>query len=191
MGTFTTSCFPCASAPTGLFADNITTTSAKLHWTADPDAIKYKVSYAPVGGTATVVNATSNFKTIAGLAPGTTYNYKVRSLCAAGTLSDYSATASFTTLLRLNENAITDAQITIYPNPASDNFTIALENFNEGQANIKLFDMLGNIILEDIITVTENNYTVNLNISGISNSIYLLSVEQNGFTLNKQVVIAK
>ena len=191
MGTFTTSCFPCASAPTGLFADNITTTSAKLHWTADPDAIKYKVSYAPVGGTATVVNATSNFKSIAGLAPGTTYNYKVRSLCAAGTLSDYSATASFTTLLRLNENAIADAQITIYPNPASDNFTIALENFNEGQANIKLFDMLGNIILEDIITVTENNYTVNLNISGISNSIYLLSVEQNGFTLNKQVVIAK
>ena len=93
--------------------------------------------------------------------------------------------------MRLNENAIADAQITIYPNPASDNFTIALENFNEGQANIKLFDMLGNIILEDIITVTENNYTVNLNISGISNSIYLLSVEQNGFTLNKQVVIAK
>lgn len=191
MGTFTTACVPCASAPTGLFADNIITTSAKLHWNTDPDAIKYKVSYAPVGGTSTVVNATSNFKTIPGLIPGTTYNYKVRSVCAGGILSDYSATASFTTLFRLSENAIADAQITIYPNPASDNFTVALENFNEGDANIKLFDMLGNIILEDIITVTENNNAITLNVSGISNSIYLLSVEQNGFTLNKQVVIAK
>ncbi len=191
MGTFTTSCIPCVSAPTGLFANNITTTTAKLNWNSDPDAIKYKVSYAPVGGTSTVVNATSNFKSIAGLIPGTTYNYKVRSVCADGIVSDYSATASFTTLLRLSENAIADAQITIYPNPASDNFTVALENFNEGQANIKLFDMLGNIILQDIVNVTENNNTVTINISGISNSIYLLSVEQNGFTLNKQVVIAK
>lgn len=191
MGTFTTSCVPCETAPTGLFADNITTTSAKLHWDANPDAIKYKVSYAPVGGTSTVVNATSNFKTIPGLIPGTTYNYKVRSVCAAGTLSDYSASSSFTTLLRLSETANADGAINIYPNPAADNFTVALENFNIGQANIKLFDMLGNIILEDIISVTENNNSTIINVSGIANGIYLLSVEQNGFTMNKQVVIAK
>ena len=190
-GTFTTSCVPCETAPTGLFADNITTTSAKLHWDVNPDAIKYKVSYAPVGGTATVVNATSNFKTISGLAPGTTYNYKVRSVCAGGILSDYSATASFTTLFRLSETSNADGEINIYPNPAADNFTIALENFNEGEANIKLFDMLGNIILEDIISVTENNNSTILNVSAIANGMYLLSVEQNGFTLNKQVVIAK
>jgi len=191
MGTFTTSCVPCETAPTGLFADNITTTSAKLHWDANPDAIKYKVSYAPVGGAAIVVNATSNFKTIPGLIPGTTYNYKVRSVCAGGILSDYSATSTFTTLFRLSENAIADGEINVYPNPAADNFTITLENFNEGETNIKLFDMLGNIILENIISVTENNNSAIINVSGIANGMYLLSAEQNGFTLNKQVVIGR
>ena len=61
----------------------------------------------------------------------------------------------------------------------------------EDQKNAFIANKEKKYLLEDIISVTENNNTTIVNVSGIANGMYLLSVEQNGFTLNKQVVIAK
>ncbi|MBC8173284.1 MAG: fibronectin type III domain-containing protein, partial [Chitinophagales bacterium] len=71
---------PCSEAPSGLFATNITTNKAKLNWTADAGALKYKVQYRPLTSPVWItVNATTNLKLITGLAANTTYKYRVRS----------------------------------------------------------------------------------------------------------------
>lgn len=188
VGTFTTECLPCTFAPSGLFTDNITTTTAKLNWTADPDAIKYKISYGPVGGPMTNINATSNFKNISGLTPGTTYSFKVRSVCGAGINSPFSTTSLFTTLLKMGEY---NPGITIYPNPANDFVNINLQNLIPVPITINIYDMVGNLVATQTTENAETNYSTQLSTINFASGMYILQVEQSGYKQIEQIIISK
>lgn len=187
-GLFTTNCEPCTLAPDGLFADNITTTNAKLHWNETPGAIKYKVTYGPIGEPATTINATSNFKNISGLTPGTVYSFKVRAVCGAGLLSSYSSPAVFTTLLKMPEY---NPEINIFPNPASDIITVNVKALSHGELFIKVYDILGNLISEQQLLVEDESVNTTISIADLANGIYIVSAEQNGYKKVEQLVISK
>jgi hypothetical protein len=186
--TFTTDCAPCTFAPTGLSADTITTTTIKLRWDADPDAIKYKVSYGPVGAPPTTINATSNVKNITGLTPGTVYSFKVRSICGAGINSPFSASAVFTTLLKMPEY---NPEIIIFPNPASNIITVNIKSLEAGELTIKIYDVIGNVVSEQQVFINDGNYNAEIPVSNFANGIYIVSAEQNGFRTVEQLVISK
>lgn len=95
--TFTT-LSPCQS-PSGLSASQITTSSAKLNWTAITGIMYFNFRYR-VSGSSTWTNDSSitNYKTISGLSPATTYQYQVQTRCSAGLLSTYTSSSTFTTL---------------------------------------------------------------------------------------------
>lgn len=88
---------------------------------------------------------------------------------SSGSSTSITQTVSVNTCTGLEE--LTNAQISIYPNPASDYITISVDNAIE-YLTIKLIDVLGNEIL--------SNYTQQsvskLYLSGISNGIYSLSI---------------
>ncbi len=85
-------------APSGLTATNITSTTAKLNWSAVTGANNYDVDYK-IHTAATWTNAatatTALTVSLSGLSVNTLYDYRVRTNCASGS-SDYS-TAQFTT----------------------------------------------------------------------------------------------
>ena len=63
-----------------------------------------------------------------------------------------------------------DKQVSIYPNPASDNLHVTgLEN-----ATIRIYNLVGT----EILTINNANGNYNVDISGISKGIYLVKVEQ-------------
>ena len=83
-------------AVTGLTATGITTTGATLGWTAVSGATSYNVQYKlSTATTWTSATSTTTSLVLSGLTAGSTYNYQVRSVCAAGT-GNYSA-STFTT----------------------------------------------------------------------------------------------
>ncbi|HPI54281.1 MAG TPA: M43 family zinc metalloprotease, partial [Chitinophagaceae bacterium] len=83
-------------AVTGLTATGITTTGATLGWTAVSGATSYDVQYKlSTATTWTSTTSTTTTLVLSGLTAGSTYNYQVRSVCAAGT-GNYSA-STFTT----------------------------------------------------------------------------------------------
>ncbi|MBS1595613.1 MAG: fibronectin type III domain-containing protein [Bacteroidetes bacterium] len=92
-------------APTGLAA-NPGTTSATVSWTASCAASSYDLYYstsatAPgTGTTPSYSGVATNYKTILGLSTTTTYYVWVRSNCGSGSLSDWTALPSFTTLAK-------------------------------------------------------------------------------------------
>ena len=104
----------------------------------------------------TTINATSNFKNISGLTPGTTYNFKVRSVCGAGINSPFSTTSIFTTLLKMGEY---NPGITIYPNPANDFVNINLQNLIPVPVTINIYDMVGNLVATQTAENAETNYS--------------------------------
>lgn len=89
---------PCPD-PTGLAANNITTTSADLSWDNIPTALNYEyiVNQDPATPAVPGTVTTNTFYNATGLAPTTTYYLHVRANCAN---PNYSAwiTVSFTTL---------------------------------------------------------------------------------------------
>ncbi|MCF6351909.1 MAG: GEVED domain-containing protein [Cyclobacteriaceae bacterium] len=89
---------PCtASTPTGLAATTIASTTAGLNWNAVAGAT-YDVRYRQTGTTTWTTNAVgSNSTTLTGLAATTQYEVQVRSKCAGGSNSAYSASVTFTT----------------------------------------------------------------------------------------------
>ncbi|MBA2248804.1 MAG: fibronectin type III domain-containing protein [Chitinophagaceae bacterium] len=119
--TFDLNCTPAACGnPTGLTSSSVTASGASLKWNTVPSATSYSVDYkATASGTwinaATVIIDTTT--TLAGLASGTSYDWRVVTTCPAGNGSYVSA--QFTTLTvcdpptGLNTTAITSSSATV------------------------------------------------------------------------------
>ncbi|EZH74674.1 hypothetical protein ATO12_12975 [Aquimarina atlantica] len=86
-----------ATVPTGVSSSAVGSNTATIGWTAIASAT-YDLRYRQTGTnnwTTSAENGTS--KVISGLNPSTTYEVQVRSKCADGTTSNYSASVNFTT----------------------------------------------------------------------------------------------
>jgi Zn-dependent metalloprotease len=91
---FTTLC----SAPTGLAATDITSTSARLKWTPIAGISGYTIQWKPsTGGMWTVEsNLTDAFYNLNGLTSNVAYQFQVKSICNGKSSSNYSSAISFT-----------------------------------------------------------------------------------------------
>jgi len=88
------------TTPTGLLTTNITTTSAKLNWNAASGAQNYLVQYKRSSSSTWITysnGGTANSSNLVGLNPSTAYDWRVRSNCAGGQVSQL-AQSSFITL---------------------------------------------------------------------------------------------
>lgn len=160
------------SGPSGFYADGITTNKAKVHWTAVPDAVKYKLQYRPLGTTTwSALNALSNIKTISGLAANTTYEYRVRSMCTGLVLSPWSSIEEFTTLPLKESAGESYAGIYVYPNPTDGNFRI---QFSETPCQAILVKNLdGEILYAEEILADAAQHEIFLQ-PDIPNGIYIV-----------------
>jgi len=153
-----------ALTPGGLYSDNITTTSAKLHWTGIIGTDKYAVNVYTAAGTLVAKKKTSNtYVNIPGLSPGTTYLFRVRAMCNEGGSSPFSPGSYFTTLLK--EAAMeSSTPITVFPNPSDGNFQISLNGMENEEATIQVMNIAGEVIFTDHIQVMQDhmNYTIAL-----------------------------
>ena len=92
---------PDCQRPNRLSATPLSATSATLTWNERNTPLGAQIEYGPLGfvlGTGTRVTTTSSPYSATGLIPSTTYQYYVRSICAAGDTSQWSRIpGSFTT----------------------------------------------------------------------------------------------
>ena len=95
--TITTEAHPCY-VPTALTSSNVTLNGATLGWTNGEEgqsAWQIHVTGASYNDT---FDVTTNPYTVTGLSNGTAYTFTVRAVCAEGYYSDWSESATFTTL---------------------------------------------------------------------------------------------
>jgi len=86
-------------AVTGLLANTITSSGAKLNWAAvSGSSNTYNIKYkSNASSTWTTVTSTTTSKLISGLTPSTTYQFQVQRVCGSSP-SSYSSSSTFTTL---------------------------------------------------------------------------------------------
>ena len=79
-------------------------------------------------------------------------------------------------------------EISIYPNPASNEVTIEFERI-ENKARIVISDLLGRNVAEVELEEGVDRYTIKLNDRQFQNGVYLVSFIENGNRTTRQLVI--
>lgn len=178
--------------------DNNDCTSSATFPVTQPDEIKLSMSGTDAtsanDGTATVTvlnPGTSNYyyvwnndsttASITGLAPGT---YTVTVTDDNGCETTASITLKLTT--GLADVIASGFSFQLFPNPASDEVTIALSRWTPG-VSIRIRNILGQEILSNLITAQQTRY----DLSPLATGVYVVEIREGEATLIKELVITR
>jgi Secretion system C-terminal sorting domain/Fibronectin type III domain len=205
-GTTVTPTVSCGT-PSELSAKAYNTTTTQLNWKAITAALSYdiEVEETTAGATATVQSFTSKINTVIidNLKPGSSYKFRVRSICSTST-GEWSKYGAFTMKSKLkndddNANRVapntsntvamsTDLIRALYPNPASNgDVTIAI-NGKEGEGKLLVINMLGAIVKSMDINAGE---TRTIEIGDLHAGYYFVKVKIGDKTETKKLMVAR
>ncbi|MDD2412175.1 MAG: PKD domain-containing protein, partial [Bacteroidales bacterium] len=84
----------------------------------------------------------------------------------------------------------TENSLHIYPNPASNELFVDIENLTDGHCTVTLFNTVGQKIKVKKLEVLENSQnTIRWNISTIAKGVYLIKLETEKTQITKKVII--
>ena len=155
--------------------------------------------YRVVGSTTWTMTDESikHYRAISNLSPQTTYEYQVNHECSANAWSGWSVSFSFGTLSFTSNESVAlrsvekplpyvakdnRLKISVFPNPTSDHLNVLVKseytNGSHSKASVVVIDQTGRIVNRTII---ENQKEIQLNISDLSNGMYILRyIDTNG-----------
>lgn len=76
---------------------------------------------------------------------------------------------------------VAEKSVRLFPNPSRGNASLVLSGMNGGNALIDIFSESGNLIFSQKAGVPEDQFTIDLNLSGIANGIYFVRIVHGGF----------
>lgn len=79
--------------------------------------------------------------------------------------------------------------ITIYPNPASDNLNVAIQSTTTGKMNIRLFNQVGALVKVDQFVIGGGTQTQSININDLAAGIYQIELEINGQRASRKLIV--
>jgi hypothetical protein len=90
--------------------------------------------------------------------------------------------------LGVNDNVSPNTKVVIYPNPTKGKFNI---DFKNEIKNIKISNMLGQVVYDEKITEGAAGTMKNIDLSNYGNGIYIINVSNNEGTSNYKVILDK
>ena len=75
-------------------------------------------------------------------------------------------------------------KINVYPNPATS--TVNLQLVDNSQANIQLFNLVGQVVLSEQVNGQDQ---VTLNVNNFNSGVYMLKVSQNGKVYTSKLIV--
>jgi hypothetical protein len=84
-----------------------------------------------------------------------------------------------------NTSILNTLEISVFPNPFTNSFTIKNGNRSERQLSIGIFNLYGQLILHDVIPGNED-YQINLN--GYPRGFYYLTVKNSGKSITYKLI---
>jgi hypothetical protein len=178
----------CAS-PTGLFANNITSTTAKINWSAVPGAIGYIAQYRKLGvANWKTKSTTATFLKLKNLLPSTQYEYHVATICNGDT-SAFSPTQTFTTS-PMKEGELFEPEVSLnaYPNPNQGTFTMELDGM-EGTVVVDIFDINGKVIFHDTSNSEDRATSSSISLPSSFKGIAFIRVSDGEHFITRNIVV--
>ncbi|MEI6852391.1 MAG: T9SS type A sorting domain-containing protein, partial [Bacteroidota bacterium] len=80
-------------------------------------------------------------------------------------------------------------QISVYPNPFNEEISLNIDNFPYSKVQIKVFDVIGNMILErNFSEILDQKVNTNIGLKGLSRGVYFIEVMTSDFRKNIKIV---
>ena len=193
---FTTGAVGSCSAPGGLSASNIASTTATLNWSAVSGAISYSVEYKPASSSAWIYATSATMGTsvnLYSLSANTAYDWRVYSNCSLTEISGYSygqftssgsgTTATKATVTATEVNVNPNFTINLFPNPAGDQLNVWVDGVHK-KTDIKVYNLMGKLVMQQ----ESGNALTLLNVSKLSAGFYLVHVNDGKVTRSAKFV---
>jgi hypothetical protein len=104
-------------------------------------------------------------------------------------LVDVSGHISYSKVVAVEVQNSTQAQITLYPNPAVDFAVLSIPSENQAQANMRLIDDAGRLIMARSFTLNQGNNTQTIDrLTALPRGIYVVQVFYNNTVYNSKLV---
>lgn len=180
----------------GFSTTDISSSSATIHWGIRECVEEYKITYGlfadPLFIQAGTALTSAGEITLNNLNPNSTYLWYVQSACGAlnnPMLSKPSPDQFFTTLpVKTGSEHNQAFDCTVYPNPASGSFTLAVNASAEGYASIQINSLLGKPVYADKLPLNEGNNIIPFNAVLKTPGMYVLTIEFNGQRIVRKIM---
>ncbi len=174
--------------PFNLAYSVVTPTSASISWTAG-GAPNWNLEYGSQGftpGTGTFVYDVPNPYILGNLASGGNYDVYVQDSCAAGKISSWSDTLK---IRGFHVDELLEHSLRIYPNPSDGIFNLEFSSSLGEDMEIRIINMLGQVILEDELKSFRGSYRKRLDMATYGSGIYLLQLITEKATVNRRITL--
>lgn len=172
-------------APLALASGAISSASAKVKWSAVPDAATYEIQFRAIGAptwNTAPVDAPKLFRKLSGLDCATNYEWKVRAICMDGSASAFSDVLTFSTLSCRQELQSLPTQDPLIYSIGKDIY-IDFDELNT-PATIQIIDLSGSVLIDrsssDAHTVIH---------TALPTGIYLTRIASNGTSYTEKIVL--
>jgi hypothetical protein len=93
---------------------------------------------------------------------------------------------------KTNINSVEKTAITIYPNPVYDIMNIDITNAQPGNAEIKIYDILGRTIYNKKFSSSENVESIEVNIDelNVKPGVYIINIKAPGISAVRKIIYA-
>ena len=157
------------TAPTGMATNVVSPVAAQVSWNAvtGVDQILLQGRRAGGGGARQIyLPGTSTGKTVAGLTAGTSYEWRLQSICTSGS-SAFTALQTFSTPASRED----DIRMDTWPNPTSDLLNVQLRGADRAQVPLFLYASDGSMVRT---MQTDDAGIATFDLSGLSTGYYLV-----------------
>ncbi len=180
--------------PRGITVPLVGLEEAQIKWLRNPNAsFGYSIEARDPSGSLGVFDIpVSSQRNLYNLDPATNYEFRMRSRCAnlsGGEFpGDFGSWYRFTTLGSSVRLPGEDANLSVYPNPAREAFTVQWEGWNSGALSLRLHDNLGREMLRmDLDTDGSGNHSIDR--ANLPAGVYRIVLEQNGLPKVQSLIL--
>lgn len=94
---------------------------------------------------------------------------------------DFDGKYTYSSIVSVSNNAVLDNEVSVYPNPFANEFTITLNASNSGMASIDIMNVQGKVVSTKIVSVVAglNNFPISENAS-LQAGVYFVRTTLNG-----------
>ncbi len=92
-------------------------------------------------------------------------------------------------LFDIEDNKLSDKNITVYPNPSNGRFTLSLDDINEKEFDLTVTDITGKKIFSEHIINNSSSLEKEYNLENLPKGAYLLMIRDNVSVVQKKLII--
>ena len=178
------------TAPINPTITNLTNTTVTISWSTACSPTSFLFKYRKTGTTAwTSLSTTNTSGTLTGLTNATQYEFQIRSTCAAGINSAFSALQTFTTAPRL-EDTVVENSFRLFPNPNAGNFMLQIPALKV-ESQISIYNITGQLVYHTSLSAAGNASSLTIALDNVADGLYEVVLNNQQLTLTQRLIIQK